>query len=647
MDHVAPALEPDFRRIFDETPAPLLLLTPDFVIVHANRARLEATATTLEGTVGRGLFEVFPMNPDDPAADGLVNLRDSLTTARDTRRPVTMPIQKYDIPLPDGTYVERFWSPRNVPVLDERGEVVWLLHRSDDITEYVHARERARTTTEQNERLRQRTAQVEADLFDRTRELERLVADLGRATARAELLARATGELTASLDAEHAVGRLAQLVVPQLADWCIVSLLDDPAREGGPHSGGTRALRDISSWHADPVQRALVAEYAQTRLAALAPGSLLARALSGGVVQRVTVGATEHLTSVLGPGRVRELAVELAPESLLVLPLRARGRTLGVLLLASGASRAPMSADEVATATDMAGRAGLALDNARLYRQQRDLSEALQRSMLTAPVQSDHLQVVVRYTPAAESTQVGGDWYDAFLQPDGAVVLTIGDVLGHDARAAATMGQVRSLLRGIAVATGAGPASVLAGVDRAMSTLQVATTATAVVARFEQTDEEGERQGPRTGRTLRWSNAGHPPPVVLDPSGGVTPLVAAESELLLGVLPETERSEAEAVVVEGSTVLMFTDGLVERRDQSLELGLARLQQTLVALAGRGLELEALCDAVLERMLSERPEDDVALVAVRLHPQDRPRPPEAGPRRTRGTVDDAPRPVEHR
>jgi serine phosphatase RsbU (regulator of sigma subunit) len=619
--------EVDFRQVFDETPAPLLL-----VIVRANRARLDATATTLAGTVGRGLFDVFPLNPDDPAADGLVNLSDSLAQARDTRRPHTMAIQKYDIPMPDGTYAERFWSPRNVPILDERGEVVLLLHRSDDITDYVRTREEARASIERSERLRERAEQVEGDLFSRTRELEQLVADLGRATTRAELLAQVTTELAGTLDVEQALERLTRLVVPVLADWCIASLVVEERRAGAAPS-----LRDVGSWHADPAAVPLVAEYAACRLAALHPDSLLARAVSTGEPQARTAAAGEYLASVLAPGRARDLAAELAPESLLAVPLRARDRTLGVLMLASGAARAPATAHEVATALDIAGRAGLALDNARLSQQQRELAEALQRSLLTAPAQPDHVQIVVRYTPAGESAQVGGDWYDAFLQPAGSTILTIGDVLGHDTEAATAMGQIRSLLRGIAVATGAGPAEVLTGVDQAMVTLQMGTTATAVVARLEQTREEGRRAVAR----LLWSNAGHPPPVLVGPDGSVSSLSVPESELLLGVQPDTTRSEAEVVLEEGSTVLLYTDGLVERRTESLEEGLLRLHDTLGELAAQDLDLDGLCDRVLARMLPERPEDDVALVAVRLHPQDRLRPVEAGPRRVPPTVRDAP------
>ncbi|MEZ0164022.1 SpoIIE family protein phosphatase [Kineococcus sp. LSe6-4] len=605
-----PPPELDFRRVFDETPVPLLLLTPDFVILRANHARLEVTATTLGGTVGRGLFEVFPVNPDDPGADGLVNLRDSLALARDTRRPQTMAVQKYDIPMPDGTYEERFWSPRNVPILDEDGEVVMLLHRSDDITDYVHSRDAARVSSELSERLRERAERVEHDLFARTRELEQLVAHLGRATARAELLAAVTSELTSTLDAEQAVGRMARLVVPLLADWCIVSLVTDERRSSA------RGLRDVGSWHAEEAVRPVVAEYAATRLQVLRPGSLLDRALSTGRAQVQPTRALEYLTSVLEPGRARDLVTGLAPESLLILPLRARGRTLGTLMLANGAARSPITAEETATATDIAGRAGLALDTARLYRQQRELAEALQRSLLSDPAQPDDVEIVVRYTPAAETAQVGGDWYDAFVQPSGAAILTIGDVLGHDTDAAAAMAQVRSLLRGIAVATDAGPAAVLTGVDRAMVTLGVGTTATAVVARLEQTPQEARRGV----RRLVWSNAGHPPPVLLTPAGGVSWLQAAAAELLLGVLPEGPRGESVAALEAGSTVLFYTDGLVERRDEVLDDGLARLRGTLAEVALGDPTLDELCEAVLERMLPQRPADDVALLAVRLHPQ---------------------------
>jgi serine phosphatase RsbU (regulator of sigma subunit) len=316
--------------------------------------------------------------------------------------------------------------------------------------------------------------------------------------------------------------------------------------------------------------------------------------------------------------------------------MRARGRTLALLTLCRSGPQ-EVRASDLETLAELAGRAGLALDNARLYEQQRLLAEGLQRSLLTEPPEPDHSHVVVRYQPAAQAAQVGGDWYDAFLQPDGATMIVIGDVIGHDTVAAAAMGQVRGLLRGIAADSGDGPADVLRSVDRVMQVLRVDTTATVIVARLEQTPDERSRGVTR----LRWSNAGHPPPMVLQPDGTVTVLPEVEADLLLGIDPTSPREESQISMDRGSTVLLYTDGLVERRGQSLDDGLAKLRSTLGELARQDVTLDELCDRVLERMLPPRPEDDVALVAVRLHRQDRPRPAEAGARRLPDDVPDEP------
>lgn len=441
------------------------------------------------------------------------------------------------------------------------------------------------------------------------------------AAERAQLLSEVTRELSETLDAEQAVGRLAQLVVPALGDWCVVTLVDDDE-----HAGSTHGLRDIGSWHADPALRPAVERYCQIRLSALTDQSYLWTALETGQPVRVGPGATSGIREMLSSAEARELIGQLAPDTASVLPLRGRGRTVGVLTVYNGRSRGPVDSSELGTLVDAAGRAGLALDNARLYRQQRRLAEELQRSMLTPPPEPDHVQVVVRYQPAAEAAQVGGDWYDAFLQPGGATVLVIGDVIGHDTAAAAAMGQVRTLLRGLAAAGDAGPADVLRQVDAVMQTLQVATTATVIVARIEQNEDERERGITR----LRWSNAGHPPLIVIHPDGTVAPLPTLDADLLLGIDPTSSRAETAVVLDRGSTVLLYTDGLVERRGQSLDEGLNRLRDVLAGLASQDLGLDELCDATLRELLPGHPEDDVALVAVRLHRQDRPRPPEAGP-----------------
>jgi serine phosphatase RsbU (regulator of sigma subunit)/PAS domain-containing protein len=441
-----------------------------------------------------------------------------------------------------------------------------------------------------------------------------------RSAQRLSLLARVSSELAGTLDAQVATGHLPRLVVPALADWCIVTLVDDEGR-----------LHDVGHWHADAAQRPLVARYAAGRLDAMPTTAPVNRALLRG--EPVHAPSAEVL-ALMHPGDARDALELLDPEGGVALPLRARGRTLGVLTLFFRRGWTPR-AEDVATAQDVADRAGLALDNARLYRQQQQLAEGLQRSLLTEPPEPDHAQVAVRYHPAAEAARVGGDWYDAFLQPGGATMLVIGDVVGHDTEAAAAMGHLRGLLRGIATYSDAPPAEVLRGLDASMAVLGTDVLATAAVARLEQTDDERARGVTR----LRWANAGHLPPLVLQPDGSVADLASWHGDLMLGVDPAAVRQESVVTLDRGATVLLYTDGLVERRDSDLDAGVLRLRTVLAELSH--LPLEQLLDEVLERLVDGRPEDDVALVAVRLHRQDRPRPAEAGPSRVPDVVPDEP------
>jgi signal transduction histidine kinase len=156
----------DFRLLFEGSPDVLLVLLPDsprFTMVAATEARLAATHTTRE-TLGMGLFELFPDNPEDPGASGTSNLRASLERVLATRAADTMAVQKYDIRGPDGTFVTKYWSPKNVPVLAESGEIRYILHRVEDVTELVLA-------SELGEELRDRTHQMEREVISRSREL--------------------------------------------------------------------------------------------------------------------------------------------------------------------------------------------------------------------------------------------------------------------------------------------------------------------------------------------------------------------------------------------------------------------------------------------------------------------------------------------
>ncbi|MGY1724023.1 SpoIIE family protein phosphatase [Blastococcus sp. SYSU DS0533] len=427
-----------------------------------------------------------------------------------------------------------------------------------------------------------------------------------RSAARLALVAHTTTAIAASLGTrpreEEALQRVAELLVPELGDWSIVSLTDEDGR-----------VRDVASWHRVPERRDAVRRYAALRLASLPPDAPILRALASGQVLVVPdVGTAVGRT--LPAGEVSDAFWELAPGSAITLALSARGRTLGALSVYRSADRPLPDQEDVATVREVAGRVALALDNARLYEQQRRLAEGLQRSLLTEPPQPDHSEIVVRYHPAMAVAEVGGDWYDAFLQPSGATVLVIGDVVGHDTAAAAAMGQLRGMLRGIAYRD-IGPAGVLTDLDLAIGGLGVGTLATAAVVRVEQRDEERAAGVTR----LRWSNAGHPPPLVLRPDGRIEELAGERAELMLGVEPATRRTETVVAVPRGSTLLLYTDGLVEGRDLSLDEGTARLRAALAELADR--PLPELCDGLLERLRPEGLQDDVALVALRLHPQD--------------------------
>ncbi|WP_336921998.1 SpoIIE family protein phosphatase [Aquipuribacter sp. SD81] len=237
----------------------------------------------------------------------------------------------------------------------------------------------------------------------------------------------------------------------------------------------------------------------------------------------------------------------------------------------------------------------------------RAMSEALQRSMLTDPPDLAPLDVAVRYLPARNDSRVGGDWYDAFRLSQDDACLVIGDVAGHDQQAAAVMGQLRNVLRGVALSVGTPPSRVLGALDRAMDRLSLSAMSSAVVMVAGLGGGDGG-----DGTTIEWSSAGHLPPLLLEPDGTVR-LLWSDPDLMLGIDPTTERRDSRTHLPPGATLVLYTDGLVERRDVGLELGLDRLRTAAEGLHGLGLE--QLCDLLLQQVGGD-PEDDIALVAVR-------------------------------
>jgi signal transduction histidine kinase len=201
VDDVSAFSGPDFRALFEQLPGLYLVLDWSLRIVAVSDAYLAATMTRREEIVGRGMFDVFPDNPDDPAATGVSNLRSSLGRVRDQLVADTMSVQKYDIRRPDdegGGFEVRYWSPHNSPVLDARGHLAYIVHRVEDVTEYV--------------RLEERGSEQEQEILRRSAELQEANTELRRAsTAKNDFLSRMSHELRTPLAAIGGFGELLTL----------------------------------------------------------------------------------------------------------------------------------------------------------------------------------------------------------------------------------------------------------------------------------------------------------------------------------------------------------------------------------------------------------------------------------------------------
>jgi PAS domain S-box-containing protein len=431
------------------------------------------------------------------------------------------------------------------------------------------------------------------------------------AAERLSLLGRVS-EALSTLDLDQALQRLARLSVGRTADWCVVDSLDaGNVRRVALAHRDSRVFPDVQ--HTRP----------PAALTATATGSL-AQALEKGRQQIISHEVREPRGGDPLDLEQRALFLELGMAHALITPLTARSTVLGAMTWVRLDPEDSFTPQDVELAGEIARRAGAAVANARLFSQQRQVAETLQRSLLTVLPEPDHLQVTARYLPATEGAEVGGDWYDSFLLQDGTTALVIGDILGHDLVAASLMGQVRNALRAIAYDRVASPSEIVQRLDQALAGLRVDALATCLFARVEQ-DEQHRRKGLRL---LRWTSAGHLPPALTSQTGRVRLLDEGTGDLMLGVDPTTSRRDHMTLVHPGDTLWLYTDGLVERSDQPLDVGLARLRQALAAL--HHLPLDQTCDELLTRMLPDKHPDDVAVIAVRAHPQDQPRPPEAGP-----------------
>ena len=403
---------------------------------------------------------------------------------------------------------------------------------------------------------------------------------------------------TAVLEATDGAGTLqatAAALVRGTADWCIADLLSDPDLVTRVAAVSRTGPLDLPSGYGRADMR---------RSSAGAGGLLVALATAPQPVLRFDAAQLQALTEHRD-WRTRTqaaLLVSLGTTDVLVLGLRARETMLGVLVV--GRTGEPFSDTDVTVLQGAAAVTTIALDNLRLLVSQRSVSTAMQTSLL--PPLPVHLGIglAARYHPATAGLDVGGDWYDAFTLPSGGLALVIGDVTGHDADAAAKMAELRNLLRAVACHSGDSPETTLTSLEELTSRLGVEAGATCLLA-----DVDPPVDG---GRRMRWSSAGHLPPLLL--REGETRYLDTAADLMLGVQHGSPRTGHSTSLQVGDVVVLYSDGLVEDRRSHLDDRLALLADA--ARSAPELTPDQLADWLLEQMAAGT-DDDVALLVVRV------------------------------
>jgi PAS domain S-box-containing protein len=441
------------------------------------------------------------------------------------------------------------------------------------------------------------------------------VTDSRRARERLAILGEASRRIGTTLDVMQTAQELAALSVPFLADYATVDLAESVQHGEEPLA------------HLGP-QHERIAVFRRAGLASIHPGtpeSLFARG------EPVFVPPTSPFAGVLRSGKSHfepmldtspgtwldhhdparaEKVREHAMHSLMVVPIHARGAVLGMAVFVRTEDPRPFEEDDLLLAEELASWAALALDNARQYVRERSAVLALQRLLHPhRPTGGAAADVAWRYLPADSHHGIGGDWFDVIPLSGARVALVVGDVVGHGINAAAKMGQLRTAMHTLADMD-MPPDEVLSRLDEQVIRLteaedprHPATTAMAATCLYAVYD-------PVT-RTCTMARAGHPPPAVIDPHGHVTfPDLPAGAPLGLGLVPfESVTLE----LAEGSVLALYTDGLIEARDQDISAGMNRLR---TALARPDLTLDDLCSSTVDTLRAKPPSDDVTLLLAR-------------------------------
>jgi GAF domain-containing protein/anti-sigma regulatory factor (Ser/Thr protein kinase) len=419
-------------------------------------------------------------------------------------------------------------------------------------------------------------------------------AQLAEARDRLAFLAEVSNAVSSSLELRELLERVCAVGVPRLGDWSTILLPEGVA------------LERCAGAHADPAKQHLVDRLVGRFAVPMSGSSPIAQAFRTG--ETVVVPAVEPavVAGIVDDREYIDIVLELSRGGAMMVPLLARGRPIGVIAYGLEDAGRVVADDDVWLACEAAKRAAIGIDNASRYEQEHLVAELLQRAVLPEEVPTPAgVDLAARYVPAGPGVEVGGDWYDAFVLDDGRVGLVIGDVAGHDVAAASSMAQLRNALRAYAFDRSS-PAAVLSRLNKLLCRSSDPLFASAIF---------GVLSADRCRFT--WANAGHPPAVLVRDDGVATTLDRPRG-LVLGVRDDVEYPEGEIAVGVHDVLVLYTDGLVERRGESLQVGIARLAALAERIVARGPSADAVAERLLESLLARHARtDDVCLLAAWL------------------------------
>jgi serine phosphatase RsbU (regulator of sigma subunit) len=433
-----------------------------------------------------------------------------------------------------------------------------------------------------------------------------------RARRRLALLREASTRIGTTLDVRQTAQEMADLAVPVLADYVTVDLAESVL------PGAEPLERLASTEESIPVfRRAGAASIHPGVPESLWPIGEPVFVPPGSPFTRVLASGRSHFEPVLdiSPGgwlgRDPDRAAvihDTGMHTLIIVPLKARGDILGVSVFVRTDNRTPFTRDDLLLAEELGARAALSLDNARQYTREHSAALALQRNLLPRKlVGGDAVEVASHYVPSDMHAGVGGDWFDVIPLDGGRVALVVGDVTGHGINAAATMGRLRTAVRTLAYLD-LPPDRVLARLDELVvrqaaedGTAYDITGATCVYAVYDA-----------ASRRCTVAVAGHPPPAIVEPDGGVMfPRPPEGTPIGLGL---GSYRPLTLDLAEGSLIALYTDGLIETRESDIESGIGRLGSALTSAV---MPLDDFCSTVVQLMTGDGPnEDDVALLVAR-------------------------------